>query len=98
MRALGTAPAEDVAYAGPDSPEVYFLTGSPGRPAVLFDFLEGLDGSPLDAQEYLAGCRLIVLNHDPQFSRAIRPETLSRVAEQLPRSATADHFEVRWRE
>ncbi|MGB5672992.1 MAG: hypothetical protein WBO43_00445 [Gemmatimonadota bacterium] len=98
MRALGTAPAGDVAYAGPDSPEVYFLTGSRDRPAVLFDFLEGLDGSPLDAQEYLAGCRLIVLNHNPQFSRAIRPETLSRVAEQLPRSATAGHFEVRWRE
>jgi hypothetical protein len=98
MQALSSAPAGDVEYAGPDSPEVYFLTGSPDRPVVLYDFLEALDGSPLDTREYLDSCNLIVLNHDPKFSRAIRPETLGRVAEQLPHAATAGHFEIRWRE
>jgi len=85
-------------YAGPDAPEVYFLTESRVRAPVLFDFLQKEDGSPLDDPGYLSGYNLIVLNHKPKFSPELSPATLERLASQFPRSAVAGRFEVRWRE
>ncbi len=85
-------------YAGPDAPEVYFLTESRVRAPVLFDFLQKEDGSPLDDPGYLSGYDLIVLNHKPKFSPELSPATLERLASQFPRSAVAGRFEVRWRE
>ncbi len=85
-------------YAGPDAPEVYFLTESRVRAPVLFDFLQKEDGSPLDDPGYLSGYDLIVLNHKPEFSPELSPEILERLARQFPRSAVTGHFEVRWRE
>jgi hypothetical protein len=85
-------------YAGPDSPEVYFLTESYAATPVLFDFLSEGDGSPLDDPGYLDGYELVVINHRPDFSRPIRPTTLARVAREFPLSETIGRFEVRWRE
>ena len=85
-------------YAGPDSPEVYFLTESYSATPVLFDFLSEGNGSPLDDPGYLDGYELVVINHRPEFSRPIRPITLARVAREFPLSETIGRFEVRWRE
>jgi len=95
IRARGDS---EIGYAGPDAPEVYFLTGSRVRTPMLFDFLQQEDGSPLDDPGHLNGYDLIVLNHEPPFSPELSPAILERLASQFPRSAVAGHFEVRWRE
>jgi len=88
----------NLGYAGPDAPEVYFLAESSGGARGLFDFFHEGDGSPLDQPGYLDGFDLIVLNHAPQFSPQLPPETLERLSRQFPQSKPAGHFEVRWRE
>jgi hypothetical protein len=98
LQLIRTHSDRKLGYAGPDAPEVYFLTESRVRAPVLFDFLQKEDGSPLDDPEYLSGYNLIVLNRTPEFSPELSPALLERLARQFPRSAVAGHFEVRWRE
>ena len=98
VRIIGAQGDRTLGYAGPDVPEVYFLTQSRSADPILFDFLSAESGSPLDDPEFLRDSDLVVLNHRPSFSHPIRPSTLQRVASEFPLSATIGRFEVRWRE
>ena len=77
---------------------MYFLAGSRTREPILFDFLYGDGGSPIDDPEFLEGADFIVLNHEPGFSRPLQGSTLERLAGRFPHSDFAGRFEVRWRE
>ena len=98
MRIIRAHSDRKLGYAGPDAPEVYFLAESSDAARVLFDFFQEEEGSPLDQPGFLDGFDLIVLNHKPQLSTKLPPETLERVARQFPHSQPAGHFEVRWKE
>jgi hypothetical protein len=87
-------------YAGPDCPEVHFLSGleeasprgahSPRdpmqRPAELFRSLEE------------RGTRVVVLNRQPPWARKIRPQDLALFEKRFPQSREIGRFVVRWKD
>ena len=85
--------------AGPDCPEVYFLTGQFSQSGSLFDFFS----HDISAEEGVSNipawnsASVIVLNHQPSFSLGLSQPLVVRIRELFPNSATAGHFEVRWR-
>jgi hypothetical protein len=97
VRIIRTLGDREVGYAGPDSPEVYFLTGSMSSEPVLFDFLRGKAQHPLADTSLLDGFDVVVLNRNPEFSSPLAPSILERVENQYPFSQVSGDFEVRWR-
>lgn len=86
-------------WAGPDAPEVYFLGGFRNPTRVLYDFL---DPSMSDPAAFLAlidreQVKLIAINRQPEFSRALPPEILDSLGRRFPEADTIDRFLVRWR-
>jgi hypothetical protein len=85
-------------YAGPDCPEVYFLSGTSNATRMVYEFLR----PAMDATETLAELErqrvdVVVINRSPGFSRPL-DEGLARAFEQrYPYSAEAGRFVVRWR-
>jgi len=86
-------------YAGPDSPEIHFLSGLPdaaprgassprdplGRPEELFRILRE------------KGTRVVILNRNPPFHR-LRAALLTRFEEYFPNSREIGRFIVRWKD
>jgi hypothetical protein len=85
--------------AGPDCPEVYFLTGQFSPGGTLFDFFDNqiAAGQGVTDMSGWAGASVVVLNHRPSFSGGVSPELVARVRAVLPNVAAAGPFEVRWR-
>jgi hypothetical protein len=85
--------------AGPDCPEVYFLTGQFSPSGTLFDFFESDvahdEGSGGFSE--LTGATVVVLNHRPKFSRDLPPDLVTRIRADFPGVTGAGPFEVRWR-
>ncbi len=87
-------------YAGPDCPEVYFLSARWNPTRSFFDFQGGLYGRP-DALFRLLearGIRLVVLNRAPDFSPKPRPEFRAALDARFPRSVEIGKFTLMWRE
>ena len=87
-------------WAGPDAPEVYFLSASPNPSRTLFEFLEsdGVDGSALLEQLDRRGIRVVAINRAPPFSPAPDPILLRALALRFPGGPdTVGRFTVRWR-
>lgn len=85
-------------YAGPDCPEVYFLSGTSNPTRTLYEFLR--PARPSDTVRLLEqrGVDVVVINQAPWFSGPLNP-TLARAFERrYPHSAVAGHFVVRWRD
>ncbi len=86
-------------YAGPDCPEVYFLSShrSPGR--YFFDFLGGLDRDPAALLRLLDENRVgaVVLNRSPGFSQAPGVEVRRVLHERFPNSVEVGKFTFFWR-
>jgi hypothetical protein len=82
--------------AGPDCPEVYFLTGRLNPFGVVFDFF-----SDSAAQFYGVNHRtmanMIVINRQPSFSPVVRDSVLSELRVAFPYGEQVGPFEVRWR-
>lgn len=87
-------------WAGPDAPEVYFLTGVPNPTPTLYEFLDRAPLGPerLDSLLAAADVRVAVVNARPLFSPALDPSSLEHVVRAFPESATLGPFVVRWRE
>ena len=85
-------------YAGPDCPEVYFLSGTSNPTRTLYEFLRPASASEtLDLLEQ-RGVDVVVINQQPGFSGPLDP-TLARAFERrYPYTADAGHFVVRWRQ
>lgn len=86
-------------YAGPDAPEVYFLTGLRNPTRTLFEFLEPAEGS---ADRVLAavdrhGVTAVAINRDMKFSPPLSPELDTAFAGRFPHATTVGKFTVRWR-
>lgn len=85
--------------AGPDSPEVYFLTGHFSGSGTLFDFF-GDHVSVESGVSDLPGWRtasVIVLNHGRRFSFGPSADFVARVRTEFPHAEAVGTLEVRWR-
>lgn len=84
-------------YAGPDCPEVYFLSGTSNPTRTLYEFLRPPKNT--ETLDLLRRERIdvVVINRSPGFSGPLNP-TLTRALERrYPYSAEAGRFVVRWR-
>jgi Dolichyl-phosphate-mannose-protein mannosyltransferase len=88
--------------AGPDCPEVYFLSGFVSPSGTLFDFFSG-DGAQQsgsrDEDEIAVWSKgeVIVVNHQPDFSPVPSAQVLAYLRREFSRGETIGPFEVRWR-
>jgi hypothetical protein len=85
-------------YAGPDAPEIYFLTGLRNPTRTLFEFLEPAEQS---ADRVLAavdrhGVTAVAINRDMKFSPPLSPELDAAFARRFPHARTMGKFTVRW--
>jgi Dolichyl-phosphate-mannose-protein mannosyltransferase len=92
------APGDPI-FAGPDAPEVYFLTKSRNVTPSIMDFLDRSGttrGSKLIALLQAYGIRLVVLNHKPGQSPDLAAGTIERIRGMYGSGERAGKFEVRW--
>jgi hypothetical protein len=101
MRLVREHAAGDVIYAGPDAPEIYFLTDTENPTRAILDFLDTSDSArgrqlvhTLRAQQI----RVIVINHHPMQSPRHPRQVIARLRALYPLGAEVDRFEVRWRD
>jgi hypothetical protein len=86
-------------YAGPDSPEVYFLARYANQTPATYDFLGDAARERQRILRLIANPRVhvMVVNGKPALS-ALLDETLrEEIAQQFPNGEMVGNFEVRWR-
>jgi hypothetical protein len=94
------AGAGDFIYAGPDCPEVYFLSGKQNPTRTLFDFFD----SPIGRTERVLATieshqvKVAAILTQPAFSPPMANDLLAALRERFPNSAVVGKFEVRWRQ
>jgi hypothetical protein len=89
-----------IIVAGPDCPEIYFLTGMKNPTPVLFDFLHDSHEYERDMKSVMDQPNLInvaVINDKPQFSTDQLRVLRSLVMTRFPRSHKIGDFTVYWR-
>lgn len=86
-------------WAGPDAPEIYFLSGLPNRTRTFFDFLDGPEPDGISLVDRIAAldAKVVVVKKNAQFSPAL---TLT-VVDSLRRTYTSQRdfpgYLVLWR-
>jgi hypothetical protein len=85
---------QDGLMAGPDCPEVFFLTGQYNPTGVIFDFLGGTTTTSSDAAWF--GRDIVVINHAPAFSPPLSPVLQGEIRNAYQQSETIGPFEIRW--
>ncbi|HLA13522.1 MAG TPA: hypothetical protein VJZ25_00735, partial [Gemmatimonadaceae bacterium] len=86
-------------FAGPDAPEIYFLTGSWNPTPSILDFLDRSGATRGDNLLRLLSredIRVVVLNHEPLQSPRLEPQTIEHIRSMYGGEEWAGHFEVRW--
>ncbi len=99
MKLIAARLGDGQLVAGPDAPEVYFLTGRVSPSGTLFDFFDdhgSLEGGTNDLPGWQTA-RVVVLNHSRRFSLGPSTAFAARVREELRHSRAIGTFEVRWR-
>ena len=85
-------------WAGPDAPEVYFLSGMRNQTRTLFDFLDVTTATvPLVERVRAAQATLVVLNLRPDFSRPPDAVTVAALRADFPNARGFPGFIVFWR-
>lgn len=86
-------------YAGPDSPEVYFLAGRRNPTRALFEFLSVDDLRGRELLDVLGehDVGVVAINRHPSFSDPLEEATLERLRDRYPRHTEIGHFILRWR-
>lgn len=86
-------------WAGPDAPEVYFLTGTPNHTRTLFEFLERgpHTASDIPARALAIGASVVVVKRRPDFSPAPSPRSLAAVRQLFPQCEELIAYLVCWR-
>jgi hypothetical protein len=85
-------------WAGPDAPEVYFLSKVPNQTRTLFDFLDATAATvPLIERVRAAHPTLVVLNLRPDFSGAPDQATVDALRADFPNVRSVPGFLVFWR-
>jgi hypothetical protein len=87
-------------FAGPDAPEIYFLTRSGNVTPALIDFLDrsnSTTGARLIDLLSAKNVPVVVLNHEPLQSPKLDPETITTIRALYPDGDRVGRFEVRWK-
>jgi hypothetical protein len=95
VRLLRPATESGTIYAGPDCPEVYFLTGARNPTRTIFDFL-GADPLNTAAAQALSNPEVhaAVINTAPLFSPPLQEEVRAKWRERFPVVRRIGRFEV----
>jgi hypothetical protein len=90
---------EGTLWAGPDAPEIYYLTGVPNPNPTLYEFLGPEARSPQPSVPPYASpdIRVVVVNTRPLFSEALSAEAMETLGLALPASRSFGPYQVRWR-
>lgn len=86
-------------FAGPDAPELYFLSGRRNPTRSLFDFVD--TSSSARGAALLRSLRehrvtAVAINTRPDFSDPLEPATVQRLEALYPESERVGRFDVRW--
>lgn len=87
-------------YAGPDTPEIYALTGLRNPTRSLFDYLDPSNsarGESLFRTLQRRDVAAIVINTRPSFSAGLAPSTVDRLRADYPLHERVGAFDVRWK-
>ena len=87
-------------YAGPDCPEIYFLSGLSNPTRMLYDFLDS--DSETRTKRVLSALEthnvnVVAINAAPGFSGRMRPDLQTTLEQRYPQSTKVGRFQVRWR-
>lgn len=83
--------------AGPDAPDVYFLSDQVIPSGRLYDFFSAeAPENEADARRW-TGATVIVINHTPHFSAAPSEELMTTLRREFPNGEFFGNFELRWR-
>jgi hypothetical protein len=96
---LVTALASDgTLYAGPDCPEVYFLTGLPNPTRTIYEFLSEPRATTEDILAMLTArhVTVVVINTAPDFSGQMPSDLHDALRARFPYTQSVGPFEVRW--
>ena len=98
VRVLQAHAAGGTIYAGPDCPEIYFLSGFPNPTRAVFDFLspETIDERAMASLLSNGAIRAAVVNTAPLFSRPLQPGVLRVIEERFPAFQRIGRFVVRF--
>jgi hypothetical protein len=86
-------------FAGPDAPEIYFLTETRNATPSILDFLDSsgsTHGTLLTTMLRDEHVPVVVLNHQPLQSPKLDIATVRRIRSMYPGEARIGRFEVRW--
>lgn len=88
------------AYAAPDCPEVYFLSGMRNPTRTLFDFFDDSRNKTGRIMQTLQTdqVNVVVISNMPAFSGRLMPSLVEALTVAYPNAAQVGKFEVRWRE
>jgi hypothetical protein len=86
-------------YAGPDCPQVYFLSGFRNPTRTLFDFLDDKAGR---TERILSAIHdhdvtLVVINLAPGFSGPLPRDLQEELVREFPEKVLTSNYEVRWK-
>lgn len=87
-------------YAGPDCPEIYFLSGHRNVTPDIYDFLDPRADAPPRILRILANpeIRVVVVNSVPPLSAPLAESLREEIARSFPSSELIGHFEIYWRD
>jgi hypothetical protein len=89
----------EYAFAGPDSPQLYFLADLRNPTRSLFDFLDTTDssrGAALLTRLHDRDVTAIAINREPGLSKPLDPQTLDRLSAMFPNVERVGRYDVRW--
>jgi hypothetical protein len=91
-----TTGTDDV-WAGPDTPEIYFLTRKRNPSRNFYDFFDPDPEANLLRLTAEPGIRLVIVNRRPEFSAPISKPSRAILAERFPHVLDIGPMQVRWR-
>jgi hypothetical protein len=97
---IQTHTSGEFTYAGPDCPEIYFLTGLKNPMRTLFDSFDEPEGRTERILQAIETHHITVLtfNEKPAFAGKINRELEQVVQGRFPQSKQMGNFLVRWRD
>lgn len=86
-------------YAGPDSPEVYFLAGYSNLTPNIYDFLGDAERQRERLRQMIRNLRVrvMVMNDKPALSPGLDENLRDEIARAFPNGKMVGNFAVRWR-
>jgi hypothetical protein len=86
-------------YAGPEAPEIYFLTGLRNPTRMLLEFADKTAGAEPELDRLRErGVTAVAINRRPKFSRPFRSSVYAGLVAEFPASVDVGRFTVRWKE